>query len=131
MTTILEKTSFENSLISDLNLEQVVSLLLNVNSESSIFLELKNQLLSKGLDNIYERINVKKVINDILTLSKDELSTVRDKVLPLFLELETIDPYHDKKVISLLKKKYLLALKEYNQNKLVDAEVYLKKSIGA
>ena len=76
----------------------------------------------------------KKKINNIFkqvtSLDPDEMSEVRDKLIPVFLELEKKDPYRDKKVIRFLKDRYVLALKEYKQGKLIDAEKYLRKKLG-
>ena len=67
---------------------------------------------------------------DIKSLNPDALSRVRDKLIPIFLDLEKHEPFKDKRVIKMLKKRYELALKEYKQNKLIDAETYIRKSIA-
>ena len=74
--------------------------------------------------------NVKKLYNKVKSLAPGDLYDVRDKLIPLFLDLEKKEPYKDKKVIKQLKKRYQLALKELKQNKLVNAEKYLRKSLG-
>ena len=77
-----------------------------------------------------EKDNIKKLYNKVKSLAPDDLYDVRDKLIPLFLDLEKKEPYKDEKVIKLLKKRYQLALKELKQNKLVNAEKYLRKSLG-
>lgn len=77
-----------------------------------------------------EKDKVKKVYKEIKSLNPSELSIVRDKLIPIFLNLEKHEPYKDKNVIKLLKKRLRLGLKEYKQGKLVNAERYLKKSLG-
>ena len=77
-----------------------------------------------------EKDNVKKLYNKVKSLAPDDLYDVRDKLIPLFLDLEKKEPYKDKKVVKLLKQRYQLALKESKQKKLVDAEKYLRKSLG-
>ena len=74
--------------------------------------------------------SIKKVLKQIESLPPSELAEVRDKLIPLFLTLEKKEPYKDKKVIRLVKKRYLIALKEHKQGKLIDAELHLRKSIG-
>ena len=77
-----------------------------------------------------EKDNIKKLYKKVKSLPPSDLYDVRDKLIPLFLDLEKKEPYKDKKVIKLLKKRYQLALKEFKQNKLVNAEKYLRKSLG-
>ena len=77
-----------------------------------------------------EKDNIKKLYNKVKSLAPGDLYDVRDKLIPLFLDLEKKEPYKDKKVIKLLKQRYQLALKESKQTKLVDAEKYLRKSLG-
>ena len=77
-----------------------------------------------------EKDNIKKLYNKVKSLAPDDLYDVRDKLIPLFLDLEKKEPYKDKKVVKLLKQRYQLALKESKQKKLVDAEKYLRKSLG-
>ena len=77
-----------------------------------------------------EKKKINKIYKEIKSLKPDTLSEVRDKLIPLFLDLEKKEPFKDKKVITMLKKRYELAVKEYKQGKLVDAESYLRKSIG-
>ena len=77
-----------------------------------------------------EKDNVKKLYNKVKSLAPDDLYDVRDKLIPLFLDLEKKEPYKDKKVVKLLKQRYQLALKESKQKKLIDAEKYLRKSLG-
>ena len=77
-----------------------------------------------------EKDNIKKLYNKVKSLAPSDLYDVRDKLIPLFLDLEKKEPYKDKKVIKLLKKRYQLALKELKRNKLVNAEKYLRKSLG-
>ena len=71
-----------------------------------------------------------KIYNEIKSLDPDSLSEVRDKLIPLFLDLEKSEPFRDRKVIRLLRKRYTLAINEYKQGKLIDAENYLRKKIG-
>ena len=77
-----------------------------------------------------EKDNIKKLYNKVKSLAPDDLYDVRDKLIPLFLDLEKKEPYKDKKVVKLLKQRYQLALKESKQKKLIDAEKYLRKSLG-
>ena len=77
-----------------------------------------------------EKDNIKKLYNKVKSLAPGDLYDVRDKLIPLFLDLEKKEPYKDKKVIKLLKQRYQLALKESKQKKLIDAEKYLRKSLG-
>ena len=77
-----------------------------------------------------EKDNVKKLYNKVKSLAPNDLYDVRDKLIPLFLELEKKEPYKDKKVVKLLKQRYQLALKESKQKKLIAAEKYLRKSLG-
>ena len=77
-----------------------------------------------------EKDNIKKLYNKVKSLTPSDLYNVRDKLIPLFLDLEKKEPYKDKKVIKLLKQRYQLVLKESKQKKLVDAEKYLRKSLG-
>jgi hypothetical protein len=74
--------------------------------------------------------DIKKLYKELKSLPLSDLYDVRDKLIPLFLDLEKKEPYKDKKVIKLLKQRHQLALKELKQDKLVDAEKYLKKSLG-
>ena len=77
-----------------------------------------------------EKDNIKKLYKEVKSLAPSDLYDVRDKLIPLFLDLEKKEPYKDKKVIKLLKQRYLLALKESKQKKLLDAEKYMRKSLG-
>ena len=77
-----------------------------------------------------EKKKINKIYKEIKSLSPDALSQVRDKLIPMFLDLEKNEPFKDKKVIRMLKKRYELALKEYKQNRLIDAETYIRKSIA-
>ena len=77
-----------------------------------------------------EKKKIDKILKEVRSLDPDALSTVRDKLIPLFLGLEKYEPFKDKKVIKLLKKRYDLVLKEHKQEKLVNAESYLRRSIG-
>ena len=77
-----------------------------------------------------ENDNIKKLYKKLKSLNPSDLSDVRNKLIPLFLDLEKKEPYKDKKVIKLLKQRYQLALKETKQKKLVDAEKYLRKNLG-
>ncbi len=77
-----------------------------------------------------EKDNIKKLYKKLKTLNPSDLCDVRNKLIPLFLDLEKKEPYKDKKVIKLLKQRYQLALKEVKQKKLVDAEKYLRKTLG-
>lgn len=78
-----------------------------------------------------EEKKIKKIFKEIKSLDPNALSKVRDKLIPLFLNLEKLEPFRDKKVIKMLKKRYELAIKEQKQGKLIDAESYLRKSIGS
>ncbi len=77
-----------------------------------------------------EKDNIKKLYKKLKSLNPSDLSDVRNKLIPLFLDLEKKEPYKDKKVIQLLKQRYQLALREVKQKKLVDAEKYLRKNLG-
>ena len=77
-----------------------------------------------------EKDNIKKLYKKLKSLNPSDLSDVRNKLIPLFLDLEKKEPYKDKKVIKLLKQRYQLALREVKQKKLVDAEKYLRKNLG-
>ncbi|OGI10781.1 MAG: hypothetical protein A3I68_08995 [Candidatus Melainabacteria bacterium RIFCSPLOWO2_02_FULL_35_15] len=77
-----------------------------------------------------EKDNIKKLYKKLKALNPSDLSDVRNKLIPLFLDLEKKEPYKDKKVIKLLKQRYQLVLREVKQKKLVDAEKYLRKSLG-
>ena len=77
-----------------------------------------------------EKDNIKKLYKKVKSLAPGDLYDVRDKLIPLFLDLEKKEPYKDKKVIKLLKKRYELALRESKQKKLIDAEKYLRKTLG-
>ena len=77
-----------------------------------------------------EKDNIKKLYKEVKSLAPSDLYDARDKLIPLFLDLEKKEPYKDKKVIKLLKKRHRLALKELKQNKLVNAEKYMRKSLG-
>ena len=77
-----------------------------------------------------EKDNIKKLYKKVKSLALSDLYDVRDKLIPLFLDLEKKEPYKDKKVIKLLKQRYQLALKESKQKKLLDAEKYLRTSLG-
>ena len=77
-----------------------------------------------------EKDNVKKLYKKVKSLDPGDLCDVRDKLIPLFLNLEKKEPYKDKKVVKLLKKRYQIALKEFKQKKLVNAEKYLRKTLG-
>jgi len=79
---------------------------------------------------VMEKDNIKKLYKKLKTLNPSDLCDVRNKLIPLFLDLEKKEPYKDKKVIKLLKQRYQLALKEVKQKKLVDAEKYLRKTLG-
>ena len=72
-----------------------------------------------------EKKKINKIYKEIKSLNPDALSKVRDKLIPIFLDLEKYEPFKDKQVIKMLKKRYELALKEYKQGKLVDAEACL------
>lgn len=71
-----------------------------------------------------------KIYNEIKSLDLPELLKVRDKLIPIFLDIENLEPYKDQKVIKLLKKRKKLADKQYKTGKLIDAEKYLRKQIG-
>ena len=77
-----------------------------------------------------EKDNIKKLYKKLKSLNPSDLSDVRNKLIPLFLDLEKKEPYKDKKVIQLLKQRYQLALREVKQKKLVDADKYLRKNLG-
>jgi hypothetical protein len=77
-----------------------------------------------------EKKKINKIYKEIKSLNPDALSKVRDKLIPIFLDLEKYEPFKDKQVIKILKKRYELALKEYKQGKLVEAEAYIRKSIA-
>lgn len=77
-----------------------------------------------------EKDNIKKLYKKVRSLNPSDLCDVRNKLIPLFLDLEKKEPYKDKIVIKLLKQRYRLALRESKQKKLVDAEKYLRKSLG-
>ncbi|KAF0209258.1 MAG: hypothetical protein FD167_5452 [bacterium] len=77
-----------------------------------------------------EKDNIKKLYKKLKSLNPRDLSDVRNKLIPLFLDLEKKEPYKDKKVIKLLKQRYQVASRESKQKKLVDAEKYLRKSLG-
>lgn len=77
-----------------------------------------------------EKDNIKKLYKKLRSLNPSDLCDVRNKLIPLFLDLEKKEPYKDKKVIKLLKQRYQVALKESKQKKLVDAEKYLRKNLG-
>lgn len=77
-----------------------------------------------------EKKKINKIYKEIKSLNLGALSEVRNKLIPLFLGLEKKDPYKDRKVIKMLKKRYELASNEYKQGKLIDAEKYLRKSVG-
>lgn len=77
-----------------------------------------------------EKDNIKKLYKKIKSLNLGDLFEVRNKLIPLFLDLEEKEPYKDKKVIKLLKQRYQLALKESKQRKLIDAEKHLRKTLG-
>ncbi len=77
-----------------------------------------------------EKDNIKKLYKKLKSLNPSDLSDVRNKLIPLFLDLEKKEPYKDKKVIKLLKQRYQLALREVKQKKLVDADKYLRKNLG-
>lgn len=77
-----------------------------------------------------KRKKVIKIFKQIKLLNPSELSKVRDKLMPIFLNLEKDEPYKDKNVIKMLKKRNQLLIKEHKQGKLVNAEKYLRKSLG-
>ncbi len=77
-----------------------------------------------------DKKKIDKLYKEIKSLAPESLSEVRDKLIPLFLDLEKVDPFKDKKVINLLKKRYAIGIKEYKEKKLIDAEAYLRKSLG-
>ena len=77
-----------------------------------------------------EKDNIRKLYKKLKSLNPSDLSDVRNKLIPLFLDLEKKEPYKDKKVIKLLKQRYQLALREVKQKKLVAAEKYLRKTLG-
>jgi hypothetical protein len=89
--------------------------------------------LKDEFDIIYsamEEKKIKKIYNEVKSLNPSTLSKVRDKLIPIFLDLEKFEPFKDRKVIKLLKKRYELAIREHKQGKLINAEPYLRKSIG-
>ena len=71
-----------------------------------------------------------KIYSEIKSLELPELLKVRDKLIPMFLDIENLEPYKDQKVIKLLKKRRKLAEEQYKTGKLIDAEKYLRKQIG-
>ena len=77
-----------------------------------------------------EKDNIKRLYKKVKSLDPSDLCDVRDKLIPLFLNLEKKEPYKNKKVVKLLKKRYQIALEEFKQNKLVSAEKYLRKTLG-
>ena len=77
-----------------------------------------------------EKKKINKIYKEIKSLNPRALSEIRDKLIPVFLELEKDEPFKDKKVITMLKRRYELALKEYKYGKLMDAEKHLKRSLG-
>ena len=77
-----------------------------------------------------EEKKIKKIYKEIKSLNPSALSKVRDKLIPMFLDLEKLEPFKDKRVIKMLKERYELAVKEHKQGKLINAEAYLRKSIG-
>lgn len=77
-----------------------------------------------------QKKRVNKIYKEVKSLNPLDLSIVRDKLIPVFLDLEKHEPFKDRKVIQMLKKRYELAIKERKQNKLIDAEIYLRKKLG-
>ena len=77
-----------------------------------------------------QKKKVNKIYKEVKSLNPVDLSMVRDKLIPVFLDLERHEPFKNKKVIQMLKKRYELAIREHKQRKLVDAESYLRKKLG-
>ncbi|OGI20306.1 MAG: hypothetical protein A3B68_05660 [Candidatus Melainabacteria bacterium RIFCSPHIGHO2_02_FULL_34_12] len=77
-----------------------------------------------------ENKKIKRIYKEIKSLNPIDLSEVRDKLIPVFLDLEKEEPFKDRKVIKMLKRRYELAKKEHKQKKLINAVTYLKKSLG-
>ena len=77
-----------------------------------------------------QRKKINKIFKEIKSLDPATLTTVRDKLIPVFLNLEKLEPYKNKEVIKMLRRRYRLALNEYKSGKLIDAESYIRKKIG-
>ena len=77
-----------------------------------------------------QKKKINEIFKEIKSLDPATLTTVRDKLIPIFLNLEKLEPYKDKEVIKLLRRRYRLALDEYKSEKLIDAESYIRKKIG-
>lgn len=71
-----------------------------------------------------------KIYHEVKSLEVPDLLKIRDKLIPIFLDIENLEPYKDQKVIKLLKKRKKLANKQYKTGRLIDAEKYLRKQIG-
>ena len=71
-----------------------------------------------------------KIYDEVKSLEVVDLLKIRDKLIPIFLDIENLEPYKDQKVIKLLKKRKKMAENQYKTRKLIDAEKYLRKQIG-